>query len=519
MEDISSFTRDKRQRTRVSSPEKVERRTYNPDRKPFDGERKPYDGERKPFDGERKSFEHRDARSEHRPFDGERRTFERRDERGERRTFDGERKPYERRDDRGERRSFGGERKPFERRPYDGERKSFDGERRSFNPNFTRENRPQREDDRGERRPYNSDRKPFERRPFDGERRPFERRDDRGERRTFDGERKPFEHRDNRGERRTFDGERRPYERRDDRGEHRSFDGERKPFQRREYNNGEAKAQGERRFKPKYPPNRMGMGATSPRPQYDSTNYPKFEPHKIEETVRLNRYISMSGLCSRREADELITSGQVSVDGTIITELGTKIALTAEVKINDKTIENEKKVYLVLNKPKGYVTSLEDPHAEKTVMELIKGGCTERVYPVGRLDKNSLGVLLFTNDGDLAKQLTHPSHAKKKVYQVTLDKPISKSDMERIVEGIELEDGEIHADEISWVGTSKAEVGIEIHSGRNRVVRRIFEYLGYTVKKLDRVYFAGLTKAKLKRGEWRFLTPKEVERLRSGRYE
>ena len=199
--------------------------------------------------------------------------------------------------------------------------------------------------------------------------------------------------------------------------------------------------------------------------------------------------------------------------------MGTKVRSTDEVKFNDSKVQGEKNVYLVLNKPKGYVTSLEDPHADKTVMELVKGACSERIYPVGRLDKNSLGLLLFTNDGDITRQLTHPSLEKKKIYQVSLDKPLTRADMELITEGITLEDGEIYADEIAYVGESKKEVGIEIHSGRNRIVRRIFEHLGYTVQKLDRVYYAGITKKNLKRGQWRFLTREEVDRLKSGRYE
>ena len=192
---------------------------------------------------------------------------------------------------------------------------------------------------------------------------------------------------------------------------------------------------------------------------------------------------------------------------------------TRDLNYDKYFVQGEKKVYLVLNKPKGYVTSLDDPHAGKTVMDLVEGACTERIYPVGRLDKNSLGLLLFTNDGDLTKQLTHPSYLKKKIYQVTLDKPLARADMDRIAEGITLEDGEIFADEISYVKENKQEIGIEIHSGRNRIVRRIFEFLGYTVTKLDRVYYAGLTKKNLKRGAWRFLSREEVERLKSGQYE
>ncbi len=235
--------------------------------------------------------------------------------------------------------------------------------------------------------------------------------------------------------------------------------------------------------------------------------------------MRLNRFIAQSGICSRREADDFILAGLVSVNGTIVTELGTKVLPTDEVKFNDSRVQGEKKVYLVLNKPKGYVTSLEDPHADKTVSELVKDACTERVYPVGRLDKNSVGLLLFTNDGDLTKQLTHPSYKKKKIYQATLDKALERADMEAIAQGITLEDGEIYADEIAYVKDDKKEIGIEIHSGRNRIVRRIFEHLGYKVMKLDRVYYAGLTKKNLKRGDWRFLTREEVERLKSGQYE
>ena len=251
----------------------------------------------------------------------------------------------------------------------------------------------------------------------------------------------------------------------------------------------------------------------------DKPSYPKYAPAKQTGAVRLNRFLAQSGLCSRREADDFITAGLVTINGVIVTELGTKVMPTDEVKFNDEKIQGEKKVYLILNKPKGYVTSLEDPHADKTVMELVKGACSERIYPVGRLDKNSLGLLLFTNDGDVTRQLTHPSLEKKKIYQVTLDKPLTKADMEQITEGITLEDGEIYADEVAYVGDTKKEIGIEIHSGRNRIVRRIFEHLGYTVQKLDRVYYAGITKKNLKRGAWRFLTNDEVNRLKSGRYE
>lgn len=250
-----------------------------------------------------------------------------------------------------------------------------------------------------------------------------------------------------------------------------------------------------------------------------ASDYPRYNPNKQTGEIRLNRFVAQSGICSRREADDFIQAGLVSVNGVVVTTLGTKVMPTDEVKFNDSRVQGEKKVYLVLNKPKGYVTTLDDPHADKTVMDLVREACTERIYPVGRLDKNSVGLLLFTNDGDLTKQLTHPSYQKKKIYQVTLDKALERADMDAIAEGITLEDGEVYADEIAYVKDDKKEIGVEIHSGRNRIVRRIFEHLGYTVQKLDRVYYAGLTKKNLKRGDWRFLSREEVERLKSGQYE
>ena len=239
----------------------------------------------------------------------------------------------------------------------------------------------------------------------------------------------------------------------------------------------------------------------------------------INREIRLNRYIAMSGICSRREADDFIKAGVVKVNGVVVTELGTKISANDEIRFNDEIIHGEKKVYILMNKPKGYVTTLDDPNAERTVIDLLKGKVPERIYPVGRFDKNTMGVLLLTNDGDLTKELTHPSYQKKKIYHVFLDKNLSIEDMERIAEGVELEDGIAYADEISFIGDSKKEVGVEIHSGRNRIVRRLFEHFGYKVQKLDRVYFAGLTKKGLQRGFWRYLTPKEIGALKSGIYQ
>ena len=426
------------------------------------------------------------------------------------------------------------ERRPrLQRDAADSEHPSFENrpERRaSYNPHFTADNRPVFE------KPHYGDKSRGEgdrpRRSYDDRPRSY---DDRprsyGDRpRQYDDKPRSYGDRprqDDDRPRRSF-GDKPRYD-----GDRRRSDEERP---RRSY--GDKLAYGEKKFGPKkfgdkpYGEKKFGDKKFGDRkfvdkpfkPAYKKhddkpASYPKFNPEKQTGEMRLNRFIAQSGICSRREADDFITAGVVSVNGKIVTELGTKVLPTDEVRFNDEPVQGEKKVYLVLNKPKGYVTSLDDPHAGKTVMELVSGACTERIYPVGRLDKNSLGLLLFTNDGDLTKQLTHPSYKKKKIYQVTLDKPLTRADMDRIAEGVTLEDGEIFADEISYVKENKQEVGIEIHSGRNRIVRRIFEFLGYTVTKLDRVYYAGLTKKNLKRGAWRFLTREEVERLKSGQYE
>ncbi len=235
--------------------------------------------------------------------------------------------------------------------------------------------------------------------------------------------------------------------------------------------------------------------------------------------VRLNKFIANSGICSRREADEYITAGLVTVNGEIITQLGVRVKPSDDIRFNGERLKGEEKVYILMNKPKDFVTTLSDPNAEKTVMELIAGKCPQRVYPVGRLDKQTTGVLLLTNDGELADSLTHPSHNRKKIYHIVLDKNLSKPHFDQILQGVELEDGEIHADSLSYVDEDNSQVGLEIHSGRNRVVRRIFEHLGYKVKRLDRVYFAGLTKKSLRRGQWRFLTENEVSMLKMGSYE
>ena len=238
------------------------------------------------------------------------------------------------------------------------------------------------------------------------------------------------------------------------------------------------------------------------------------------EPLRLNKFLANAGVCSRREADEFIQAGVVTVNGQVVTELGTKVLRTDEVKFHDQPVTIEKKVYVLLNKPKDYVTTVDDPQQRKTVMDLVKDACPERIYPVGRLDRNTMGVLLLTNDGELACKLTHPKFLKKKVYYVYLDKNLTAHDMQQIADGITLEDGEVHADAIEYADDNdKSQVGIEIHSGKNRIVRRIFESLGYHVTKLDRVMFAGLTKKNLRRGDWRYLTEKEVDMLRMGAFE
>ncbi|MBO5886837.1 MAG: RNA-binding S4 domain-containing protein [Bacteroidaceae bacterium] len=239
-----------------------------------------------------------------------------------------------------------------------------------------------------------------------------------------------------------------------------------------------------------------------------------------DEPIRLNKYLANAGVCSRREADDFIQAGVVKVNGEIVIELGTKVKRTDIVLFHDQQVNIEKKVYVLLNKPKDYVTTSDDPQNRKTVMDLVKGACRERIYPVGRLDRNTTGVLLLTNDGELATKLTHPQYLKKKIYHVHLDKNVTAADIKQIADGIMLEDGEIHADAIEYASeTDRKQVGIEIHSGRNRIVRRIFEHLGYKVIRLDRVYFAGLTKKNVRRGDWRFLTEQEVSMLWMGAFE
>ena len=282
-------------------------------------------------------------------------------------------------------------------------------------------------------------------------------------------------------------------------------------------------------YRPRYNNDRQGgyrprprTGDYDPNAKYSVKKQIEYKEQFVDpnEPIRLNKFLANAGVCSRREADEFITAGVVSVNGEVVTELGTKIKRSDVVKFHDEPVSIERKVYVLLNKPKDTVTTSDDPQERRTVMDLVKGACNERIYPVGRLDRNTTGVLLLTNDGDLASKLTHPKFLKKKIYHVHLDKNLTKADMEQIAAGIQLEDGEIHADAISYTDDfKKDQVGIEIHSGKNRIVRRIFESLGYKVVKLDRVFFAGLTKKGLRRGDWRYLSEAELNYLRMGSFE
>lgn len=278
---------------------------------------------------------------------------------------------------------------------------------------------------------------------------------------------------------------------------------------------------GQQGFRPN--PNRRPRTADyDPNAKYSKKKQIEYKEQYVDpnEPIRLNKFLANAGICSRREADEFITAGVVTVNGEVVTELGTKVKRSDVIKFHDQPVSIERKIYVLLNKPKDCVTTSDDPQERRTVMDLVKGACTERIYPVGRLDRNTTGVLLLTNDGDLASKLTHPKFLKKKIYHVHLDKNLTNADMDQIAQGIQLEDGEVHADAISYASdTDKSQVGIEIHSGKNRIVRRIFESLGYKVTKLDRVFFAGLTKKNLRRGEWRYLTEQEVNFLRMGSFE
>ena len=410
-----------------------------------------------------------------------------------------------------------------------------DGERRSSRPRFNSENgeqrsyRPRTNYNQGNSygdRPY----RPRYNNNEDGEQRSYRPRNNYNQGNSY-GER-PYRPRYNNNE----DGEQRSYRPRTNYNQGNSYgerpyrprynnneDGEQRSYRpRNNYNQGysygdrpQRPRQGNRPFRPR-------TNDYNPNAKYSMKKQIEYKDILTDpnEPIRLNKFLANAGICSRREADEFITAGVISVNGVVVTELGTKIQRTDEVKFHDQPVSIERKTYVLLNKPKDCVTTSDDPQARKTVMDCVKDACKERIYPVGRLDRNTTGVLLLTNDGDLASKLTHPKFLKKKIYHVYCDKNVTKADLDQIAAGITLEDGEIRADAISYASeTDKKQVGIEIHSGKNRIVRRIFESLGYKVIKLDRVYFAGLTKKGLKRGDWRFLTEQEVNMLRMGSFE
>ena len=476
------------------------------------------------------SFAEGESRSDYGHRDNERYNGQ-----GERRSSNyGERRPY---GEGGERRSYGGNSYNNNRsgdRPYrsGGEGGYRGGEHRSYGEGDDR----RRYNSNGEHRNYNNN--GGERRPYNngGERRGY---DNGGQRSYNNGERRGY----NNGERRSYGegGERRNYgeqrgynggERRSygENGEQRSYNGGgRKPYNgggRKPYGQGgynKSRKGGYKRSEPGFDesPDSGIYRMIERRPGIDASAYSDNDYVKtpIQNEIRLNKFIANSGVCSRREADTFIQAGVVTVNGEVVTELGTKVnVLTDDVRFNGERLRGEEKVYIVMNKPKGYVTTASDPHASKTVMDLLKG-CGTRVFPVGRLDKATTGVLMFTNDGEIAERLTHPSYDKKKIYQVLLDRELSQEDHDKIAEGIELSDGTVAADELEYIDANDhRRLGIEIHSGKNRIVRRIFESLGYNVKALDRVYFAGLTKKGLNKGEWRYLTEGEVNILKMGAY-
>ena len=379
-----------------------------------------------------------------------------------------------------------------------------------FNPNADNSNRPQRSYNNGGERPY----RPRFNSNEGGEQRPYRPRYNND-----GGEQRPYRPRFNQGNGGYNNGERSytPRYNNDENGEqqysfrprYNSEGGEQRSFRPRQNGGG--------RFgKPNGRPMQRKVNSVKPN-NHRPVEYT--EIYTPDDDIRLNKFLANAGICSRREADEYIQAGVVTVNGEVVKELGTKIKRGDEVKFHDQPVSIERKIYVLLNKPKDCVTTTDDPQARKTVMDIVKNACPERIYPVGRLDRNTTGVLLLTNDGELASKLTHPKYEKKKIYRVKLDKDLTQEDMDKIVAGIELEDGEIHADEIAYADdTKKNDIGIEIHSGKNRIVRRIFEHLGYKVTKLDRVFFAGLTKKGLKRGDWRFLTQQEVNFLRMGSF-
>ena len=408
-------------------------------------------------------------------------------------------------------------RKPAERKEEFLQNKSFRISHRDGAEEGQRRERKFGEKPRGERR-YNDENRP--RRKFNDDERPrrrFNDNEDRPRRRKFEDDERPRRkfNDDERPRRRFNDNEERPKRRFNDneaRPRRRKFEDDERP--RRKFNDDEKPRRGNRRYE-----KREEMQEEAPkrgRKGYVREKDPLYDRPAATGDIRLNKYLADCGVCSRREADDLIKAGCVTVNGELVTTMGYKVKTGDKVVYGGQTLNREKLRYILLNKPKGYITTADDPEGRDTVMELVKDACPERIFPVGRLDKNTTGLLLLTNDGDLAKKLTHPSSEVTKLYHVILNKPLTKNDMLRIADGIELDDGIIAADTIAYDedDDSKKSIGIELHSGRNRIVRRIFEHLGYEVTRLDRVMFAGLDKYKLPRGEWRFLTDREVAMLK-----
>ena len=417
----------------------------------------------------------------------------------------------------------------YEKINYSGERNSYSQGDRMQRPYQSRPYQ-QRPNSYGQQRPYQQ--RPYQPRP--------QQNDAAGSDSDAENSQMQHGHTQQYGQRQNNYGQQRPYQQRPNGyGQQRQNNyGQQRPYQQRPYNNNRPGGHQQRpggygQQRPQYGQQRPGQGGYKrpgqnrfqQRPGKQFIPRPKQIDYVIEdidpnEPIRLNKYMANAGVCSRREADEHITAGLVKVNGEVVTELGTKITRNDVVEYDGKAVVPERRCYVLLNKPKDCVTTSDDPNGRTTVLDLVKNACNERIYPVGRLDRNTTGVLLLTNDGDLASKLTHPKFVKKKIYHVWTDKDIEEEDMQRIADGIELEDGEIHADAISYVNDSdRNQAGIEIHSGRNRIVRRIFEALGYRVTKLDRVYFAGLTKKNLPRGRWRYLTQEEVDYLRQGTFE
>ena len=457
--------RPPRPRTEVKNSS--DKKTFKTDRASYPNQKREESTDRKPY-GDKKPF-------------GSDRPFQKREESTDRKPY-GDKKPF--RSDR-----------PFQKREESADKKPY-GDKKPFGSD-----RPfQKREESTDRKPY-GDKKPF------GSDRPFQKREESTDRKPY-GDKKPF----------GSDRPSHPFKKRDESGRATSND------RKNAYSAEKPRFQKNEPFKPKE------NQATSSRieaPDYSEERMKSRLPEKVQkkllkeqktssptDTIRLNRYISNAGVASRRDADQLIASGEITVNGKVITEMGYQVKPEDKVKHGKKLLNREKMVYLLLNKPKDFITTTDDPDDRRTVMDLVKNACPERIYPVGRLDRNTTGLLLLTNDGELAEKLSHPSHEIKKIYQVELDKSITEEDFEKIANGIDLEDGFVKPDELALVTPDAEVVGIKIHSGKNRIVRRIFESLGYEVMKLDRTTYAGLDKKDLPRGKWRFLTEKEVVRLK-----